>query len=78
MIDLTSFNLIYIRKQDNRKFLCKNVTKYDYVLIDTTSGELLKDVSQYELRKSYRPDKKVNKINKKKRPFFNFGKNRVA
>jgi hypothetical protein len=77
-IDLESYNLVYVRKLDGRKFLCKSVSKYDYRLIDTITGELIKDVTQYELRKLYRPSKKVNKRNKKKRQFMNFGKKRVA
>lgn len=77
MIDLKTFNLIYVRKKDGRKFLVKNVTKYDYRVIDTVTGEVF-NLSQYQLRTSYSPAKKVNKVNKKKRRFMNFGKKRVA
>lgn len=66
MIDLATYNLIYIRKEDGRKFLGKMITKMHRKLIDSLSGKVL-DVTEHELRKYYRPDKKSNQKNMIKR-----------
>lgn len=77
MINLEDFNLIYFRKSDEVKFLVKHVTKYDSVIIDSTTG-IITRITWYYLAKFYRPDVKSNKLNKKKMKFINFGKKRIA
>ena len=77
MIDLEDFNLIYLRKEDARKFLVRHVTKYDAVIIDSVTGEIHR-LTWYYLAKLFRPDLKSNKANKKRPRFMNFGKKRVA
>jgi hypothetical protein len=77
MIDLSEFNLIYLRKEDDRKYLVRHVTKYDSVAIDSVTGEIMR-LTWYYLSKSFRPDIKTNKANKKKMRFINFGKKRIS
>jgi hypothetical protein len=77
MIDLKQFNLVYFRKADGRKFLVWKQNKIDTILVDTETGEVLR-MSETKMRMYYRPDKKMNKVNKKKRPFMNYGKKRIA
>lgn len=59
MIDLTTYNLIYFRKSDERKFIGKMITKLNRKLIDSVTGEVL-NVTEYQLRRDFRPDKKTN------------------
>lgn len=75
MIDLSDFNLIYLRKEDGRKFLVRHVTKYDSVIICAYTG-IITRLTWYYLAKDYRPAQ-VNKLNKK-RAFMNFGKKRIV
>ena len=77
MIDLNDFNLIYLRKEDGRKYLVRHVTKYDSVIIDSVTGEV-KRMTWYYLAKLFRPNTEANKANKKKMRFMNFGKKRIA
>lgn len=77
MININDFSLIYLRKSDERKFLVRYVTKLDLILIDSVSGDVLK-MSEAKVRRRFRPDKISNKANKKRRPFMNFGKKRIA
>lgn len=77
MINLDDFNLIYLRKEDEVKFLVRHVTKYDSVIIDSVTG-IVSRITWYYLAKSYRPDVQTNKLNKKKMKFMNFGKKRIA
>jgi hypothetical protein len=77
MINLEDFNLIYLRKEDSRKYLVRHVTKYDSVAIDSVTGEVQR-LTWYYLAKLFRPDLKSNKANKKKMRFMNFGKKRIA
>jgi hypothetical protein len=76
VVDLTKFNLIYFRKTDGRKFLVRYVTKQDLILIDTTTGDLLR-LTEMKVRTRFRPDKVNNKANRKKRPFINFKRKRA-
>jgi hypothetical protein len=77
MINVDDFNLIYFRKTDKRKFLVKYVTKLDLILIDSVTGEVLR-MSEMKVRTRFRPDKITNKANRKRRPFMNFGRRRIA
>jgi hypothetical protein len=71
VVDLSTFNLIYYRKSDNRKYLVKRITKLDFVMIDTVSGFVM-PITQSKLRSRYYPDKKLNGINKLKRLYMDF------
>ena len=62
-VDVTTYNLIYIRKSDRRKFLGKLITKLDRKLIDSETGDIL-EITEYRLRKEYQHDKKNNAKNK--------------
>jgi hypothetical protein len=77
MINLLDFNLIYFRKEDERKFLVRLITKDDYVLIDTVTGDLLR-MTLSVMRRRFRPCHRLNKLNKKRRPVMNFGRRRIA
>jgi hypothetical protein len=77
MINLKDFNLIYLRKEDDRKYLVKHVTKYDSVVIDSVTGDVTR-ITWYFLTKLYKRDGKSNKRNKKRPRFINFGRNRCA
>jgi len=77
MIKLEDFNLIYLRKEDSRKYLVRHVTKYDSVIIDSVTGDVFR-VTWYFLTKLYKRDKVSNKRNKKRPRFINFGRKRCA
>lgn len=77
MINVEDFNLIYFRKADERKFLVRYVTKMDLILIDSLTGEVHR-LTEMKVRTRFRPDKANNKRNKKRQPFMNFGKKRIA
>lgn len=76
-IDLTLFNLVYTRKSDGRFFLCRLITKMDYILIDTKCGLVLR-LTEARLKRWYSPVKHLNRINKRKPWTMNFGKKRIA
>lgn len=72
MVNVSDFNLIYIRRIDGRKFLVKYATKIDMIFLDSVTGEILR-LTQTYARRRYKPDKVSNKINRK-RIFINYGK----
>lgn len=76
MIDVSTFNLIYVRKEDSRKFLVRQITKLNFVALDSVTGQVLR-LSQHMLRTFYRPMKEVNKHNGR-RYFMNYGRRRIA
>jgi hypothetical protein len=76
-IDLSEYNLIYFRRVDRRKFLVRHITKMNWRLIDSVTGDIL-DMTESKAKPRFVPDKKTNRLNKKKRPFMNFGKKRVV
>jgi hypothetical protein len=47
------------------------------MLLDSETGEVLR-ISEMKMRRRFRPDKVSNKANKRKRPFINFGRKRIA
>lgn len=63
--DLSTYNLIYLRKSDKRKFLGKMITKMNRKLIDSVTGEVI-SLNEYRLRKDYEPVIKFNKGNMSK------------
>jgi hypothetical protein len=77
VININDFYLIYIRRTDGRKFLGRYITKLDLMLLDSETGEVLR-ISEMKMRRRFRPDKVSNKANKRKRPFINFGRKRIA
>ena len=72
MVNVSDFNLIYLRRIDGRKFLVKYATKIDMIFLDSVTGEILR-LTQTYARRRYKPDKVANKINRK-RIFINYGK----
>lgn len=65
MIDLKEYNLIYFRNDDGKLFRVKAKTKSDYSIVDPTDLSTKRNISQHELRKNYRPNQELNRINKK-------------
>lgn len=61
-IDLSTYNLIYKRRSDGRKFLGKMITKLNRRVIDSVSGEVI-DLTEYRLRKEYQAVEKANRRN---------------
>lgn len=78
LIDLSSFNLVYMRKADKRLFLVKLIAKPSYLIIDTQTGEVDREMTEAKLKRWYVPLKHLNKVNKKIPWFINFGKKRIA
>ena len=78
LIDLSTFNLVYMRKLDGRLFLVKLIAKPSYLTIDTQTGEVDREMTEAKLKRWFVPMKHLNKVNKKKPYFLNYGKNRIA
>ena len=77
MIDLSTFNLVYLRKSDGQMFLVKLVTKVNYRIINSSDGKI-DDISEAKLKRWYSPVRELNRVNKKRPPFMNYGRKRIA
>lgn len=77
MIDLAQYNLVYTRNVDQRKFLVRLITKMNYSAIDTQTGEVLR-LTQARLKRDFKPVKELNKINRKKRVYLQFGRRKAS
>jgi hypothetical protein len=64
-IDLSTYNLIYKRRSDGRKFLGKMITKLNRRVIDSVTGEVI-DLSEYKLRRDFKSLIRTNRENMKK------------
>ena len=78
-VDVSTYNLIYIRRNDGEKCLCKSLSKYEYSILEPVNGSWVeRKITQYALRRNYRPNKKVNKLNVNRFQFINYGRTRIA
>lgn len=76
-VDLTLFNLVYTRDNDKRIFLCRSITRMDYLLIDSVSGETLR-LTKAKLNRWYSPVKELNRVNKRRQWLINYGRKRIV
>ena len=78
LIDLSTFNLVYMRKDDGRLFLVRLIAKPHYIIIDTQTGVIDREMTEAKLKRWYVPMRHLNKVNKKKPYFLNYGRERIA
>ena len=77
VIDLALYNLVYTRDSDKRVFLCRSITRMDYALIDTVTGDDLR-LTKAKLNRWYSPVKELNRVNKRRQWLINYGRKRIV
>lgn len=77
VVDVSKYNLVYVGTEKSehpgRKYLVRSITKMDYSVIDTVTGKVQR-TTHAKLRRVMKPIKDLNKKNKHKRAYLNFGK----